>query len=604
MNNDLSHFSGRQILPPGIPAYAGQPTASFVNLSDEQVDPVKTQEFIKPESQEIKMERKRNKRSLSDLFDSYPEQNPDQNKESVRKNLAKTALPNITESELLQLLVQIKKLKEDELRNSLHPSKKYFVDTLDTESRKTLTTNQVQILRLMEDLNPETSRGVISQLWQCIRSLSMIRCAGIFIWPMITNNLPSFSPFSSRSEDSSEFQEIFGLPPNDFEKELILKKQEFEDVFLSWYKTLMERQFESNIGFLRIKGHGNGELAISIAGFREGRAKIIKDNKNLPSILTVLSEIMEDVLERKPNANKNKESKKGKSIKFEENNYQILTDSAEDPKIERSMKDNRVLDALLEKLRNNDTDASYNEYGHYFNIDDAYNAFELLFGTKFTDEIGSRLKSFSENQFRSFINKHVEQEETANEELKIVPLEVQEKILEEKLKTVPRIIPQSSYNWNDEIGKVIKVKEELSKDRENSRDQEKSKNDNKDGGFIRKKKHRNELSIQLPRLDDVISRKITSSILNFGRGLKTKMMQMVPGIGIVISFLIQMTVAHARTAASVAGLMSNLALGMSMFSMVRDALFGQPNQPKVKYVYDTDIPDPGVSWPKEPSYWK
>ena len=68
------------------------------------------------------------------------------------------------------------------------------------------------------------------------------------------------------------------------------------------------------------------------------------------------------------------------------------------------MKDNRVFDALLENLRNNDTDASNNEYGHYFNIDDSYDAFELLFGTKFTDEIESRLKSFSEIQFRSFIN--------------------------------------------------------------------------------------------------------------------------------------------------------------------------------------------------------
>lgn len=549
----------------------------------------------------MKNNHSRRKRSSTDFLDSDPENHPDENKGSVRKNLSKITFPNMTESELLQLLIHLKNSKVDELKNT-QQSKKYFIDNLDPEVKSTLTADQVQILKLFEDLNPENSRGLMSQLWQCIRGLSIIRCAGVFIWPMITSNLPSFGPFSSRSL-ASGVEEFFGMPPNDFEKELMVKKQQFEDVLLTWYKNLIEQKFETNLGYLRVKGHGNGELGIGLVGFREGRAKVIKNNKSLPSILTIISEIMEDVLEPKPKQDKNKKDpKKGKSITFEDDNYQTLRDSQEDSKIERSVKDDRILASLLEKLRTNDS-GTKNEYGQYFSIEDAYKAFELLFGTKFTSEIGSRLKSFSEDHFRSFINRNIAEEEP-DDELTILPLEAQERMLEEKLKIIPLLTPHAYYNFDNELGKSKDVKKELAKEQslKNLRDQEKSKN-----GFnlTRKKKHRTELSIQLPRLNDlVLSRKITSSIVHMGRGLKNKMMQMMPGIGVVISFLLQMTLAHARTAASMAGVMSNMALGMGMFSMVRDALFGQPNHPKVKYVYDTESAHPGVSWPKEPSYWK
>ena len=539
----------------------------------------------------------RRKRSSTDLLDSYPENDPDENKGSVRRNLSKTTFPNMTESELLQLLIHLKNTQDDQLRSS-PKSKKYFIDNLDPEVKNTLTADQVEILRLFEDLNPESSRDVMSQLWQCIRSLSLIRCAGVFIWPMITSNLPSLGPFSGRAEVASGVEEFFGMPPNDFEKELMTKKQQFEDVLLTWYKNLVEQKFETNIAFLKVKGHGNGELGISLAGVREGRAKIIKDNKHLPSILTIISDIMEDVLEPKPKPDKNKKDpKKGKSIRFEETDYQFLRDSQEDSKIERSLKVDPILAALLQKLRTNDSDTR-NDFGQYFSIEDAYKAFELLFGTRLTSEIGSRLKTFSEDHFRSFISRN-NAEEDPDDELKIVPLEAQEKLLEEKLKMVPLLTPHY-YSLDNELGKANDVKKEKEQSLKNLKDQEKSKN-----GFTRKKKHRTELSIHLPRLNDlVINRKITSSIVNMGRDLKNKMMQMMPGIGMVVSFMLHMALAHARTAASVAGVMSNMALGMGIFSMIRDAIFGQPNHPKVKYVYDTESTDPGVSWPKELSYWK
>lgn len=568
-------FSG-QVFAPEIPTYAGQPNANFVDLSGEKINLENTKSK--------KMERR--KRSTTYLLDSYPEDNPD--KKTVRKNLSKMTFPNITDTELLQILIEIKKSKVDQFRKT-QSAKKYFIDDLHEEEKKILTANEVEILKLVEDLYPEASRGVMGQLWQCIRGFSLIRCAGVFIWPMITNtvpslvlgsmisNLPTFG-LLGRSETETQVEEFFGITANQFEKDLMEKKHEFEDVLLNWYKSLMQEKFETSIGFLKIKGHGNGELGISLTGYREGRAKVIKDNKNLPSILTIISDIMEDVLEPKPNSNRNrKDPKRGKSLKFDENNYQTLVDAKEDSKSEITMKDDRVLAALLEKIKTNDTADTKENSEKYFNIQNAYKAFELLFGTRFASQI-EKLKSFSEEHLRSFITRNMDEEIPIEDELKIIPYEVKEKFLEDQLKIIPLL---SNQNFDKS---------------EKSRDQEKVKKDN------HRKKHRNELSIELPRLNDiVISKKVTNNVVNMARNIKTKMMQMMPGIGMAVSFLLQVVIAHARTAASVASLMSNIALGMGVVSMIRDTLFGQ--NPKVKYVYDTETNDPSVSWPKDLNYW-
>lgn len=594
-------LTGREVSAHEIPTYLGQPIANFVDLTMERIDPEKGEANIKPESNNNPTGHIRRKRSTTDLLDSYPEHNPDNKKTSVRKNLSKITFPNITESELLQILIQIKNSKTDPTRKSSTSSRKYFVDELSEEDRKKLTADQVEILKLVEDINPDASRGIMGQLWQCIRGFSLIRCAGVFIWPMITNsvpnlllgsitsNLPSFG-FLGRSESETEVEDFFGISTNDFEKELMVKKQEFEDVLLNWYKSIMQEKFETSLGFFKIKGHGNGELGISLNGYREGRAKVIKDNKNLPSILTIISDIMEDVLEPKPNSNRNrKDPKRGKSVNLEENNYQTLRDTRqnfknEKLKDERSMKDDRILAALLEKMRTNDSRIDDTE--NYFSIQNAYKAFELLFGTRFASQI-EKLKSFSEEHLRSFIARNTNEESSSIEdELKIIPYEIKEKLIDDHLKIVP--LSQTHYNFNDKEHK----------------DQEKLKNSFKDG-FNHKKKHRNELSIELPRLNDiVVSKKITNNFVTMARNMKTKMMQMMPQIGMAISFLLQVAIAHARTAASVASLMSNIALGMGMFSMIRDTIFGQTNHPKIKYVYDTETVDPAVAWPKDPNHWK
>ncbi|XP_043466038.1 uncharacterized protein LOC122500932 [Leptopilina heterotoma] len=606
ISSDITSSVGRETFAPEIPPYAGQPVVNFVELSRERIYPGREENKETEFKEKMEHSSSRRRRSATDLLDSYPENIPDDRKASVRKNLSKTTFPNITDSELLQILIQIKNSKVDQLRKTPQGSKKYFLDELNEEDRKTLTADQVEILKLVEDLYPEASRGLMGQLWQCIRGFSLIRCAGVFIWPMITNtvpnlvlgsmigNLPTFG-LLGRSETEQQVEELFGISANEFEKNLMERKHEFEDILLNWYKSLMQEKFETSIGFLKIKGHGNGELGISLTGYREGRAKVIKDNKNLPSILTIISDIMEDVLEPKPNPNRNrKDPKRGKSFKFEESNYQSLQDAKEDSKGEIAMKDDRVLAALIEKMKTNDSDTRTDSSEKYFSIQNAYKAFELLFGTRLASQF-EKLKSFSEEHLRSFINRNMDEDIPIEDELKIIPYEVKEKFLEDQFKIIPLLNSQTYYSFDDETGKS----KEASKEPLKSTNQEKSKKE----GLTHRKKHRNELSIELPRLKDIIiSKKVTNNVVNMARNIKTKMTQMMPGIGMAVSFLLQVVIAHARTAASVASLMSNIALGMGVFSMIRDTLFGQ--NPKVKYVYDTETADPAVSWPKDPSYWK
>lgn len=516
--------------------------------------------------------------------------------------------PNITESDFLQLLVNISKLKV--LERPEKNSKEYFVDTLNSTVRTSLTADQYEILKLVEDFNEHTAnRGFMSQVVQCILSLSFIRCVGIFIWPVITSTVPSLLglqslPFSFPTGRSTEteVQHFFGMSTSDFEKELLTRKESVENIFLDWYKTAMEDKFQVDLGFLKLTGYGNGEVGISFGGFREGRATKIKDNKNLPSILTIISDIMEEVLDQRPDNEKIKKDKEKKERSLDdvqEANFQLLQESDEYADIKRSINDDQIITMFLDKIKANATDFADGDVAQFLNEENAYNAFSVLFGTRLNKTFASRLKVFTEEHVKKDNpEKHIKNLNA--EELKVIPSkeEITYELEKESIESDEE--RKREHRAKNEFRSLLsEYSEKLAKQEISTEKNEDPDNENriKDTESSSDKNICSELKIQLPRLrEDFMSRKITSTVIHLGRALKMKMSHMMPGIGFVISFLIQMALAHARAAASMAGMISNMALASAIFGMIRQSLFGSEN-PQIKYVYDNDKTGPGITWP-------
>lgn len=553
----------------------------------------------------------RRRRNTDQLLNSYYD--TDEEIEPTEMMINNT-FPNITESEFLQLLVNISNLKKSK---PVENSKEYFVDTLNSTIKNSLTADQYEILKMVEDFNEHTAnRGFMSQVAQCILSLSFIRCIGIFVWPMIVNAVPSLIGlpslpslpsvpglgFLGRSTEI-EVEHFFGMSTNNFEKELLMRKESVENILLDWYKKAMEEKFQTNLGFLTIKGYGNGEVGINFGGFRKGRATKIKDNKNLPSILTIISDIMEEVLDQRPDNEKLKKEKekRERSLDDVQEDIQFLKDSDEYADIKRSINDDQIITMFLDKIKANATDFADGDVTQFLNTEDAYNAFSVLFGTRLNEKFADRLKIFTEehlkkNNSEDFVT------ELNTEELKVIPLkrELSYDLEKESTKSaesheerkrehrIKNEFKSLFDKYSDKLIKKLNVPTEKIED---------SDNENKiNESYL--KNTRTELRIQLPRLrEDIMSRKITSAMMHFGRALKMKMSTMMPGIGFVISFLIQTALAHAKAAASIAGMISNMALASAVFGMLRQNLFGSENQ-KVKYVYDNDKTGPGITWPQ------
>lgn len=578
---------------------------------------------------ELPIKEVRKRRSVVDLFKSYP-----QTIEIERKHLdeSESTFPNIDESEFLQLLIQISRLKnltDDRYSSS---EKKYFVDTLNTTIRDSLTADQYEILKKVEDLNAATSkRSFLSKVVQCITGLSFIRCMGIFVWPIISNNLPSlpslpsFNPLGRSIE--TEVEQFFGMSSFEFEKELLARKESIENFLLESYKKLAQDKFQTNWGFLKIRGYGNGEVGISFAGFREGRGTKIKDNKNLPSILTIISDIMEEVLDQRPDSDKNKKDKdkRDRSLNdnFQDIDYQFLKYNDEDDKEtkDRSINDDEIISMFLDKIKSNISDSIEGGSKNYLSLEDAYGAFEVLFGTRLNRKFMNKLESFKMDDLRSLRKKTTDEfdktidivpldSETNNSEyLSVIPLDARLNYDLEKESD-----DQTSRNRQDRTKNTLRsfVNEysdsylqetKVERSESNRLNESDIENSIKQDDKVLEKDIRTKLTLQLPHLnEDIVPKKITNKIMELGRSMKMKMMQMLPGIGFVVSFLIQTALAHARAAATMAGMLSNMALGSAMFAMIRQAFFGPSTHPKIKYVYDNDKTEPGVIWPPKGYY--
>ncbi|XP_011701986.1 PREDICTED: uncharacterized protein LOC105458403 isoform X2 [Wasmannia auropunctata] len=595
-----------------VPGYLGQPSDILIDVSKERIHLSELKqsplsESVLPSASSKKHERRR--RSADQLLNSYYETEGEI--ERASGTAMDSMFPNITESEFLQLLVNISKLAKTLKKEPEEKPKEYFVDTLNYTVRNSLTADQYEIMKLVEDLNEHTAnRGLLSQVVQCALSLSFIRCVGIFVWPVITSTVPTLIgllplptlPFIGRSTEI-EVQHFFGMSTNDFEKELLMRKESMENTFLEWYKTAVEDKFQVDLGFLKFTGYGNGEVGISFSGFREGRATKIKDNKNLPSILTIISDIMEEVLDQRPDNEKLKKEKEKRERSLDdvqEANFQLLQESDEYAGIKRSMNDDQIITMFLDKIKANATDFADGDVGQFLNVENAHNAFSVLFGTRLNEKFASRLKAFTEEHLKkSNPGKHVKNHST--EELKIIPLKGEMTYKLEKESMESDEDRKREHRAKNEFRSLLdEYSEKLAKKSEISMEKiENSDNENriKDPESSSEKNTRSELRIQLPRLrDDIISRKITSAAMHLGRALKMKMTHLMPGIGFVITFIIQMALAHARAAASMAGMISNMALASAMFGMIRQSVFGSEN-PKIKYVYDNDKTGPGITWP-------
>lgn len=576
---------------------------SDVNQQHEQVA-----KSVSSDLQSKKHEVKR--RSTDQLLNSYYDTDAEIDWTS---GTVPTTFPNITESEFLELLINITKSKKSLEKEPSEP-KEYFVDTLNSTIRDSLTADQYQILKTVQDLNEYTAnRGFWSQVYRCITSLSFIRCMGIFVWPLITNTVPSVIGLPSlptipglgilgRSTEH-EVEQFFGMSTSDLEKELLSRKESDEHTLLNWYEKLMEDKFQINVGFLKVKGYGNGEVGISFSGYREGRATKIKDNKNLPSILTIISDIMEEVLDQRPDSEKFRKEKRERSLEdMQESDFQLLKESDEYVDTKRSMNDDQIITMFLNKIKANASDFTNGDITQFLNTEEAHNAFGVLFGTRLNDKFASRLKAFAEEQLKKEKSES-HTKESSTEELTVIPLktevsyELEKEIVEnqeanKRVKNGPKSLLDK---YSDEFTKSIP--RSIERTDNNLEDENKIK----DAEAPVDKDTRSELRIRLPRLqDDIVCRKIKSTAINLGRALKTKMTNLIPGIGLIISFLIQTALAHARAAASISGIISNMALGSAVFGMIRQNLFGSDNEPKIKYVYDNDKTGPGITWPQQP----
>lgn len=603
-----------------IPGYLGQPTDILIDISKEKVHlfDIKQQSSPSPESvssDPSSKKRERRRRSAEQLLNSYYE--ADEEVERTSQTMDNT-FPNITESEFLQLLINISKSRKTFTEEkSAENTTEYFVDTLNSTVKNSLTADQYEILKIVENLNEHANRGLLSQIIQCLSSLSFIRCIGIFVWPMVTSTVPSLIGLPTlpslpglgilgRSTEV-EVENFFGMSTADFERELLTRKESVENIFLDWYKKLMEDKFQTNfLGFLKIKGYGNGEVGISFNGFRKGRATKIKDNKNLPSILTIISDIMEEVLDQRPDnekIKKDKEKRERSLDDMQEVDFQFLKESDEYDDIKRSINDDQIITMFLDKIKANATDFADGDVTQFLNAENAYNAFGVLFGTRLNDKFASRLKAFTEEHLRS-LNKDRSKDhakETSAEELKVIPLKgemtydlekesVESQEARKREHRTKNVFRSLLNKYSDALVRSVPAE---------SVDNLVGENNIKDTESPAEKDARSELRIQLPHLrENVVSRKITSTVIHVGRALRAKISQMMPGIGFVVSFLIQTALAHARAAASMAGMISNMALASAVFGMLRQSLFGSENQPQVKYVYDNYKTGPGITWPQ------
>ena len=461
--------------------------------------------------------------------------------------------PNLTETQFLQILKDLTKNQTNEkdknqeirtpgLSGSSESSHDYYVDRLNLTTKQSLTPEQYSILKIVEDLSIQSAKaGFMSKLFQCVRSLSFLRCMGIFVWPMISQNLPqlptlgSLNPFA-RSQNWHEtsstlnIHQIFGLSTEEFESEFLHRKDKIENLLTDWYRSIVDEKYSNDYGILRIQGYGDGEIGISLKGpikahqrtSRKGRVAVskFKDNKNLPSILTIISDIMEDVLESRPTNDNDKRKDNGKRVSKSIHDNDLESQST---KRSRLTNDDEIIAMFLNKIRPNVSDSEDEEVNkQYLTVEDAYDAFELLFGRRLSQRFAEKLNDLgTKKTFLGF--------EDSNEDSKI----------------------------------------------------------------------RTGLFLRLPKIDEdfVISRRHETS----GRKvMKMEMSQVIPGVSFVISFFIQMFLAHARTAASVASMMSNMALGSAVVSMLRQSFFGPMTHPKIKYVYDNAPMGPGIAWPMKP----
>lgn len=318
--------------------------------------------------------------------------------------------------------------------------------------------------------------------------------------PVIMNMLPSLGlglPFGRSNLDN--------------EDDLIKSKESIENLLLDWYKSLTQDKFSTSFGLLEFQGYGNGEIGVKLSGFRQARARI-KDHKNLPSILTIISDIMEDVLDPKPENVKVKKIKRQRSLEL---------NSFDEPR----SSDDRIIQMLLEKLKANNTNvnADTDDGKKYLTIEDAYRAFEVLFGTKFK-------------------------------------------------------------------GRLLEEEENYQSD--NFAEDSKPPTEESNGG------KKDELIIKLPQLNENIelARKLTKTVTELSRRMKNNMMQMGPGVGLAVTFLLQVALAHARAAASVAEVISNMALGSAMFTFMRQTWFAPAQQPKVHYIHNHEPSEAGINW--------
>ncbi|XP_028981871.1 uncharacterized protein LOC107036999 [Diachasma alloeum] len=512
-----------------VPAFPGQPTDILVDISQDRVT------FPEPKHQPLERQR----REVINLLEDEP----------LRINEAPL---NITESDLLELLVNVTKSNAAE---SSGPPEESVVQSLNSTIKESLTPQQLAILTMVEKLVVQNSRGVMGQVIRCITGLSFIRCMGIFMWPVITSTVPSLLgiqlPFGRSTQDTDD---LFGVSVEELEKELLDRKEEMEHTLFDWYKSLTQEKFQSTLGFIKFEGYGDGEIGIKFTGAREGRAKI-KDHKNLPSILTIISDIMEDVLDTGKGSHKtSKDKRKGRGLIFPLNEN-----------FERSNNDENIINMFLQRLKTNATDEDLHLGNRRLTPEDAYRAFEVLFGPRLKARLVKKLLQLQENgiDLNDSHNSHEEQQEESSQSsqrLRVIPLDVQEK---------------KSNLFNE-------IREEQ---------------DNIDAnGLTSEENPKSGLIIHLPKLDDeIISRKTSDSLTSLARHMnKNNMFQMIPGIGFAMTFILQMALAHARAAASMATMLSNMAMGTAMFSLVRQAIFGQSNHPKIKYVYDTDGHGPGI----------
>jgi hypothetical protein len=521
---------------------------------------------------------------------------PDNKNNSVPRRIPPNlSFMNITESELLQILIDISTIKNEKISTN---------DNLFNETEEvSITRDQYKILKLIQHLNFKTSKsGYMSQLIQCIRSLSFLRCIGIFVWSIISSNLPPLPFHSSVNRNNRaiveeyEIKELFGVSSSEFKNELETRKDRIESNLIQLYKNITQEKLEINIAPLKIKGDGNGELIITFLNFQEARLLKFKDN-NLSNILNIISETIEKVFDSKLNKIKNtkqnsRKSKRNHNIHdFEESNFEkYLRNFNSHEYIERTINNDQIINILLEKLQSITTNIENKNIRWYFNFDDAHTAFELLFGSKVLEEIVNQLKFFFSN---NFINLKKSNEKTIpNHKLKLMTLEVRKYNLIKKLNLQSlrnqalHVFETSSskssgYRGVSLVAEILSLLETYFI--------------NYTTKYLQEGTIPSELIVRLPGLNDNLIRKEFININGIGKILKTRMNQMMPTVGLAISFIVQLVLTHAKAAASVAGLISNMALGSAVFGMTRDMLFGSNNHPKIKYIYDTEKYDTDIS---------